>query len=190
MAMPTDTSMKTNEMLCVLSGFGGQGVLFAGKVMANAGLLDGRNVSWMPSYGPEMRGGTANCNVSLSDEAIGSPFITKPTALIALNQPSVEMFGPTLVEGGIAIIDTTLAMNADAVELPAGVRRFSFKATQLAEDKGLKGLANIVCLGKLWAETQFADLDVLEAALRKCVPPKHANLLAPNLKALHMGIEL
>ena len=171
MAMPTDTSMKTNEMLCVLSGFGGQGVLFAGKVMANAGLLDGRNVS-------------------LSDEAIGSPFITKPTALIALNQPSVEKFGPTLVEGGIAIIDTTLAMNADAVELPAGVRRFSFKATQLAEDKGLKGLANIVCLGKLWAETQFADLDVLEAALRKCVPPKHANLLEPNLKALHMGIEL
>ena len=189
MAMPQDTSMKNPEMLCVLSGFGGQGVLFAGKVMANAGLLDGRHVSWMPSYGPEMRGGTANCNVSLSDDAIGSPFITRPTALIALNQPSIEKFGPTLENGGVAVVDTTLAMNAEEVELPEGVKLFAFKATQMAEDEGLKGLANIICLGKLWAETQFADLEVLEAALKKCVPPKHANLLEPNLKALHLGIE-
>ena len=189
MSMPSDTSIKTREMLCILSGFGGQGVLFAGKVMANVGLLDGRHVSWMPSYGPEMRGGTANCNVSLSDEAIGSPFITRPTALIALNQPSLEKFGPTLEEGGIAIVDTTLAMNADDVELPEGVTAHKFKATQMAEDNGLKGLANIVCLGKLWAETRFADLDVLEEALRRCVPPKHADLAEPNLRALHMGIE-
>ena len=187
--MPTDTTIATREMLCVLAGFGGQGVLFAGKVMANCGLLDGRQVSWMPSYGPEMRGGTANCNVSLSDDAIGSPFITRPTALIALNQPSMEKFGPTLEPGGIAVVDTTLAMNADAVELPAGVRRFEFKATQMAEDEGLKGLANIICLGKLWAETRFASLGVLEEALRRCVPPKHADLTEPNLRALHLGIE-
>jgi len=105
--MADETSIKTREMLCVLAGFGGQGVLFAGKVMANAGLIDGRNVSWMPSYGPEMRGGTANCNVSLSDDAIGTPFITRPTALIAMNQPSLEKFATTVVAGGTVVVDTT-----------------------------------------------------------------------------------
>ncbi|MEE1160023.1 MAG: 2-oxoacid:acceptor oxidoreductase family protein, partial [Atopobiaceae bacterium] len=100
-----------HELLCVLSGFGGQGLLFAGKIMANCGLIDGRQVSWMPSYGPEMRGGTANCSVSLSDDAIGTPFITKPTALIAMNQPSVEKFAASVQPGGAIVVDTTLAMN-------------------------------------------------------------------------------
>ena len=152
----------TTELLCVLSGFGGQGVLFAGKVLANCGLIDGRHVSWMPSYGPEMRGGTANCSVSLSVEPIGSPFITKPTAVIAMNQPSVEKFGPTIV----------------------------FPATKIAEDEGLKGLANIICLGKLWAETGFCEHDVLTAAIEKCVPPKKKHLLEPNLRAIELGINL
>jgi 2-oxoglutarate ferredoxin oxidoreductase subunit gamma len=89
-----------HELLCVLSGFGGQGLLFAGKIMANCGLIDGRQVSWMPSYGHELRGGTANCSVSLSDDAIGTPFITKPTALIAMNQPSVEKFAASVQPGG------------------------------------------------------------------------------------------
>ena len=120
--MADETSIKTREMLCVLAGFGGQGVLFAGKVMANAGLLDGRNVSWMPSYGPEMRGGTANCNVSLSDDAIGTPFITRPTALIAMNQPSLEKFADTVVAGGTVVVDTTLAMNATDVATAEGER--------------------------------------------------------------------
>lgn len=186
--MVEDTK-TTREMLCVLAGFGGQGVLFAGKIMANCGLIDGRHVSWMPSYGPEMRGGTANCNVSLSDDAIGTPFITKPTAVIAMNQPSVEKFGPAVVPGGVVVIDTSLAMNAEAVELQEGVLRFAFPATQLAEAAGLKGLANIVCLGKLWAETRFCERGVLEAAIRKCVPPSKAHLLEPNLRALQLGID-
>ena len=180
-----------HELLCVLSGFGGQGLLFAGKVMANTGLLDGRHVSWMPSYGPEMRGGTANCSVSLSDEAIGTPFITKPTAVIAMNQPSVEKFGPTVVPGGTMVVDSTLAMNgAEGVELVAGVKVFAFKATEMAEDAGLKGLANIICLGKLWAETHFCTRETLDAALEKCVPPKKKHLLEPNKRALQMGIDL
>ena len=180
-----------HELLCVLSGFGGQGLLFAGKVMAYAGLLDGRHVSWMPSYGPEMRGGTANCSVSLSDDAIGTPFITKPTAVIAMNQPSVEKFGPTVVPGGTIIIDSTLAMNgAEGVDIADGVNVVTFKATEMAEEAGLKGLANIICLGKLWAETHFCDRETLDAALRKNVPPKRAHLLEPNLKALQMGIDL
>ena len=175
----------------MLSGFGGQGLLFAGKVMANTGLLDGRHVSWMPSYGPEMRGGTANCSVSLSDEAIGSPFITKPTAVIAMNQPSVEKFGPTVVSGGTIIIDTTLAMQgAEGVDIAEGVNVGAFKATEMAEEAGLKGLANIICLGKLWAETHFCARETLDAALAKCVPPTKQHLLEPNRKALQMGIDL
>ena len=188
--MADETSIKTREMLCVLAGFGGQGVLFAGKVMANAGLIDGRNVSWMPSYGPEMRGGTANCNVSLSDDAIGTPFITRPTALIAMNQPSLEKFATTVVAGGTVVVDTTLAMNATDVATAEGVARFEIPATQTAEDNGLKGLSNIICLGKLWKETRFCDRAILDAALEKCVPAKHRDLLEPNRRALQMGIDL
>ncbi len=180
-----------HELLCVLSGFGGQGLLFAGKVMAYTGLIDGRHVSWMPSYGPEMRGGTANCSVSLSDDAIGTPFITKPTAVIAMNQPSVEKFGPTVVPGGTIVIDSTLAMQgAEGIDIAEGVNVVTFKATEMAEENGLKGLANIICLGKLWAETQFCTRETLDAALVKCVPPTKQHLLEPNKRALQMGIDL
>ena len=180
-----------HELLCVLSGFGGQGLLFAGKVLANTGLIDGRHVSWMPSYGPEMRGGTANCSVSLSDDAIGSPFITRPTALIAMNQPSVEKFAASVQPGGTIIIDTTLALDGAAgVELADGVKVVTFKATELAEVEGLKGLANIICLGRLWGETHFCTREVLDAALAKCVPPKKLQLLEPNRKAMQIGIDL
>ena len=179
-----------HELLCVLSGFGGQGLLFAGKIIANCGLIDGRQVSWMPSYGPEMRGGTANCSVSLSDEAIGSPFITRPTALIAMNQPSVEKFAATVQPGGTIVIDTTLAMNgAEGVELAKGVSVHTLAATHLAEEAGLKGLANIVCLGKLWSVAPFCDRKTVEAAIAKCVPPKRQHLLEPNLRAFQLGID-
>jgi len=179
-----------HELLCVLSGFGGQGLLFAGKIMANCGLLDGRQVSWMPSYGPEMRGGTANCSVSLSDDAIGTPFITKPTAVIAMNQPSVEKFAASVQPGGSIVIDTTLAMNgAEGIELADGVTVAAFKATELAEAEGLKGLANIICLGKLWSLTNFCERDTVDAAISKCVPPKRQHLLEPNLRAFQLGID-
>ena len=179
-----------HELLCVLSGFGGQGLLFAGKIMANCGLIDGRQVSWMPSYGPEMRGGTANCSVSLSDDAIGTPFITRPTALIAMNQPSVEKFAASVQPGGAIVIDTTLAMNgAEGVELADGVTVAAFKATELAEAEGLKGLANIICLGKLWSLTNFCEREVVDAAIAKCVPPKRQHLLEPNLRAFQLGID-
>ena len=179
-----------HELLCVLSGFGGQGLLFAGKIVANCGLIDGREVSWMPSYGPELRGGTANCSVSLSDEAIGTPFITRPTAVIAMNQPSVEKFASTVKPGGTIVIDTTLAMNgADGEDLADGVTVAAFKATELAEANGLKGLANIICLGKLWSLTNFCERETIDAAIAKCVPPKRQHLLEPNLRAFQLGID-
>ena len=96
----------------VLAGFGGQGVLFAGKLIAYAGLIEDREVSWMPSYGPEMRGGTANCSVTLSDKPIGSPLITRPSALIALNQPSFDKFIDNVEEGGIVVVDTATRASA------------------------------------------------------------------------------
>ncbi len=179
-----------HELLCVLSGFGGQGLLFAGKIMANCGLIDGRHVSWMPSYGPEMRGGTANCSVSLSDDAIGSPFITRPTALIAMNQPSVEKFAPSVQPGGTIVVDTTLALDGvSGIELAEGVKVVEFKATELAEAEGLKGLANVICLGKLWAETHFCTREVLDKAVEHCVPPKRKHLLEPNLRAFQLGVD-
>ena len=179
------------EMRIVFAGFGGQGLLFAGKVVAYAGLIEDREVSWLPSYGPEMRGGTANCSVTVSDEPIGSPLIMDPNNLIAMNQPSVEKFGPTVVPGGTIVIDSTLAMNgAEGVEIADGVNVITFKATEMAEEAGLKGLANIICLGKLWAETHFCTRETLDAALEKCVPPKKQHLLEPNKRALQMGIDL
>lgn len=178
-------SLKT-----VLAGFGGQGVLFAGKLMANTALIEEREVSWLPSYGPEMRGGTANCSVTLADEPIGSPLVLDPDALIAMNQPSLDKFKDSVVENGLVIADATMVPNIPAPEeLAAGVRVFAVPATELAEANGLKGLANIILVGKLWAETQFCSRETLETALRNLVPPRKMHLLEPNLKALQMGIE-
>ncbi len=174
----------------VLAGFGGQGVLFAGKLIANTALVEDREVSWLPSYGPEMRGGTANCSVTLSDEPIGSPLVVEPDALVAMNQPSLDKFVDAVEPGGVIVVDSTMVPHVPAdSELPQGARLFEVPATALAEEHGLKGLANIILVGKLWAETKFCSREALEAALKHCVPPRKQHLLEPNMKALEMGIE-
>lgn len=170
----------------VIAGFGGQGLLFAGKVVAYAGLIDGREVSWLPSYGPEMRGGTANCSVTLSDDPIGSPLVTDPNILIAMNQPSSLKFEPEITSGGIALIDSTLVKRAPERE---DIRVFAIEATKMAEEEGLKGLANIVLVGKMLKETGFCSLDTIEAAIRKTVPASKAAMFDYNLKALKLGME-
>ena len=174
------------EMRVVLAGFGGQGLLFAGKVIAYAGLIENREVSWLPSYGPEMRGGTANCSVTVSDEPIGSPLIMDPTALIAMNQPSLLKFEETVVPGGIVIADTSLVTRIPERD---DVTVFELEATNIAEDAGLKGLANIVLVGKLLKETGFCASETIEAAIRKAVPPRKAALIEKNLQALKIGVE-
>lgn len=174
----------------MLAGFGGQGVLFAGKLIANTALIEDREVSWLPSYGPEMRGGTANCSVTLADEPIGSPLITTPDVLVAMNQPSLDKFMGDVVPGGTIIADTTMVPNLPAAEqLAQGVRVVALPATQMAEENGLKGLANIILVGKLWAETKFCARETLDAALTACVPARKAHLLEPNKRALQLGIE-
>ena len=129
----------------VLAGFGGQGILFAGKIIATAGLIDDREVSWLPSYGPEMRGGTANCSVCLADDPIGSPLVVTPDTLIVMNQPSLEKFIDTVADGGIIVADSTLVQDIPERE---GVKVCAIPATEIAEKEGLKGLANVVCVGK------------------------------------------
>ena len=179
--------MSNNEMRLILAGFGGQGLLFGGKVIAYAGLIEDREVSWLPSYGPEMRGGTANCSVTLSDEPIGSPLVTDPTAVIAMNQPSVDKFGPTIVPGGVIVIDSALTNTPPDRD---DIKVFMIPATEIAEKAGFKVLANMVCLGKLWKETGFCDEASLEPALRHAVPAKHADMIDKNLEALRLGMTL
>ncbi len=170
----------------VLAGFGGQGVLFAGKLIAYAGLLEGREVSWLPSYGPEMRGGTANCSVCLSDDPIGSPLVTSPNALVAMNQPSLDKFEGSVVEGGVAVVDSTLVQRVP--EIP-GVRMRALPATAMAEEAGFKKLANIILAGKLYAETSFCEEETLWKAMEKCVPARKAAMLEMNKQALKLGME-
>ena len=171
----------------LLAGFGGQGLLFAGKIIAQAGLIEDRHISWMPSYGPEMRGGTANCSVRLNDEQIGSPLVIEPDVLVAMNQPSADKFVPKVVPGGLVLIDSTLV---PSVPKRDDVRIFVIPATDLAEENGFKTLANVILTGKLFAETQFCEKESIEAAVRKCVPAKKAKLLEPNLQALALGMTL
>ena len=141
----------------------------------------------MPSYGPEMRGGTANCSVTLADEPIGSPLITNPTAVIAMNQPSVDKFEDAIVPGGIMVIDSALTNNGPS---RGDITSFMIPATSAAEEEGLKGLANIVCVGKLWAETQFCARETLDAAIRKAVPARKVEMVDKNLAALELGIAM
>ena len=169
----------------VLAGFGGQGILFAGKVIAYGGLNDGKEISWLPSYGPEMRGGTANCSVCISDKTIGSPLVVTPDVLIALNLPSFEKFIDTVKPGGTVIIDSFLINKKVERE---DVNVFYVPATKLAEENGIKGLANIILVGKLFKETGFCTEEALYKAIEKCVPARKANMLEFNKKALEIGI--
>lgn len=172
------------ELKALLAGFGGQGVLFAGKVIAYAGLIENRELSWLPSYGPEMRGGTANCSVTLSDEPIGSPLVTAPNAFIAMNQPSYDKFADTVIQGGIIIVDSDLVENVSASGNVSAI-----PATTLAQESDLTGLSNMVLVGKLWDKTRFCRFETLDAAIDKCVSAAKAPLIKKNKEAIRIGIE-
>ncbi len=174
--------MKTSKIL--IAGFGGQGILFSGKALAFTGLKAGMEVSWLPSYGPEMRGGTANCSVTLSDAPIGSPIVDKPDVLIAMNLPSLEKYLFETEKGGYIIYDSSLI--SKQVER-TDVSIFGIPATKLASDNGLNGLANMIIMGKAIKETNVLTLDQLKNSLTQMVPAKKAELLANNIKAIELG---
>lgn len=169
-----------------LAGFGGQGILFAGKVLAYCGMLADREVSWLPCYGPEMRGGTCNCSVCLSDEPIGSPVVESPDIIIVMNEPSFAKFIDTVKPGGYAFIDSTLV---EAQNTRTDIHAFAVPATQLAGDNDLAGGANIILIGKLIKETGIISMDDIEAAIRKIVPAKKEKLIENNLKAIKIGYD-
>ena len=173
-------------MRILIAGFGGQGVLFVGKVLANIGMIVGKEVTWLPSYGPEMRGGTANCGVVLSDDPIGSPLVNKPDALLPMNNPSLAKFERTVVPGGLIIPDSTLVTDAPIRD---DVKITPVPATALADRHDLKGFANMIVLGRLLKETALCTQAQLEEAMKQSIPARKQDLLAPNLKALALGLE-
>ena len=176
--------MKTTQIL--IAGFGGQGILFAGKFLAYKGLTEELQVSWLPSYGPEMRGGTANCNVILSDDPGGSPIITPPDVLIAMNLPSLQKYVDTVAPGGQIYVDSALI---DEKVERTDVEVFYIPATQMAKDNGIASLANMIIVGALLAHNSELSFEGVDAVVSKLVPPKKAGLIELNMKALLLGKE-
>lgn len=170
----------------IIAGFGGQGILSAGRVLAYAGMLENKNVSWLPSYGPEMRGGTANCHVIISDDAVGSPILNNCTALIVMNGPSLEKFENSVIEGGVIITDSSLV---EQKVQKSGVEVCEVPATQMASDMGNLTYANIILLGKLIAKTGVVSKQSFEEALKKVLPSKYHKLIPEEMKALEAGME-
>ena len=176
--------MSTRQYL--LSGFGGQGILFAGKFLAYQGLIEGKKISWLPSYGPEMRGGTANCNVIVSDDDIGSPIVSRPDVLVVMNLPSFDKYEKTVVPGGKIFVDSTL-INRKSERTDVDV--YYVPATQMAMDMGMPTLANMILLGAVIAKTGCINPDSLAEALHKVLPARKANLFDANMKALQAGMD-
>ncbi|MBP3919390.1 MAG: 2-oxoacid:acceptor oxidoreductase family protein [Clostridia bacterium] len=170
----------------LISGFGGQGVLFAGKFIAYKGLLEEKEVSWLPSYGPEMRGGTASCSIIISDEAVGSPIIANPDVLIAMNLPSLDKYEPACVPGAKLFLDETLITRKVT---RTDVEAFYIPATQLARDAGIPTLGNMILAGNMIRETGIVAMEGVEEVLKKVISAKHADLLQANLHALQIGYQ-
>ena len=168
----------------LIAGFGGQGLLFAGKFLAYKGLLENKEVSWLPSYGPEMRGGTASCSVIIGDEPVGSPIVEHPDALMVMNLPSLNRYEQAVQSGGTIFVDSTLVerklerSDVKAVYLPA---------TRLAVENDMPSLANMILTGKILEEMGEFDMDGVQAALKKVVSAKHPEMFDLNLKALQIG---
>jgi 2-oxoglutarate ferredoxin oxidoreductase subunit gamma len=170
----------------LIAGFGGQGILFAGRLLAYASMLRRKEVTWLPSYGPESRGGTSNCSVIVSDTPIGSPLVLEPDILICLNLPSLDKFESALAEGGALFADSSLA-ERKAV-LPEGRTAYYVPATKLAYDNGMDGLANMIMMGKVMRERSVCDREAAGEAIRKLVSGRRQDMLELNLKALDMGL--
>ena len=169
----------------LIAGFGGQGVLFAGKAIAKMGMDKDMQVSWLPSYGPEMRGGTANCSVIISDnEEIGSPIVNVPDILFSFNIQSFDKFESTVAPGGILFADSTLISKKSE---RTDIKAFYVPATELASQNDLKGGANVIMLGKFVAESGLFDKDEFIDHMVASIPASKASLIANNRKAFDIG---
>ena len=176
--------MSTKQFL--LSGFGGQGILFAGKMLAYKGMLEEKEVSWLPSYGPEMRGGTASCSVIISDVPVGSPIVSKPDILVAMNLPSLDRFEKSVAPGGMIFYDSSL------VERKVGrgdVKAYPVPATKIAGEHGFPTLANMILLGKILKVLGEYDEDSIQKTLSKVISARHADLIDVNREAMKVGAD-
>jgi len=170
----------------IFAGFGGQGIQAAGKLIAYAGILEDKNVSFLPSYGPEMRGGTSNCHVIVSDEPIGSPILNSATVVMAMNRPSMDKFESYLQPDGILLYDSSLVNREPARK---DIRVFAIPATQIASDMGNLAFANIIMLGKLIKETGVVSPENFERGLKKVLPEKKHYMIPDEMKALKIGMD-
>ena len=171
----------------LIAGFGGQGILFAGKLLVNLGLYEGKEVSWLPSYGPEMRGGTCNCSVCISDDPIGSPLVVNPNVLIVMNTPSLDKFIGKVQPNGLVIVDSSMV---DSEIERTDVRVCKVPATALTDtDPDLKGGANIILAGKFLAECGFKSEEMIRKVFEKIVPPHKKGLIENNMKAIKIGMD-
>lgn len=176
----------TNEEI-IIAGFGGQGVLSMGKILAYSGLMQNMEVSWMPSYGPEMRGGTANVTVIISDERISSPIITAFDTAIILNQQSLDKFESSVKPGGLLIYDPQGITNPPTRK---DIRIYSVEATKTAHEKNMNKIFNMIVLGGYLKVNPVVSLDNIEAGLKKSLPERHHKLIPANLEGVKLGGEL
>ena len=171
----------------IISGFGGQGTLFAGQLLAYAAMDSGHYVTWIPSYGPEMRGGKARCTVVVSDEEIGSPLVRRPGAVIALNIPSMEAFEPAVKPGGVLVVNSSLVPQQSRRD---DIRVIYAPASDMAIDLGNVRLANVICLAALVRATGVVSLEAVKRALDDHLPERHRRLLELNKEAMDKGAAL
>ncbi len=177
----------TKEHEMIFAGFGGQGVLSLGKLIAYAGLIEGKEVSWMPSYGPEMRGGTANCIVIVSDSRISSPIVTKFDTAVLLNQPSVDKFEKAVKPGGLLIYEQSTVIHPPT---RTDIDILCIAANEEAEKLQAKQVANMVMAGAFLEKRPLLKIETIVDALKKALPPRRHNLIPFNEKALVRGKEL
>ena len=171
----------------IIAGFGGQGVMSMGQLITYAGMIENKNVAWIPSYGPEMRGGTANCAVTVSDREISSPVVTEPTTVIIMNQPSLKKFLPILKPGGLLLINSSL-VTADITR--DDLRALEIPSNELANEKlNNTRVANIIILGAYIEITKVVTIDSIVESLKKVLPERRHNLIPLNRQALELGAE-
>jgi 2-oxoglutarate ferredoxin oxidoreductase subunit gamma len=171
----------------IISGFGGQGTLFAGQLLAHAVMDQGFHVTWIPSYGPEMRGGKARCTVIVSDHEIGSPLVRQPSMAIALNIPSMDAFEPLVKPDGVLVVNSSLVTGQSKRD---DIHALYIPASDMATELGNIRLANVVCLGALVQATGIVPLEAIAQALESHLPERHRSLLGLNKEALRKGAEL
>jgi 2-oxoglutarate ferredoxin oxidoreductase subunit gamma len=170
----------------ILSGFGGQGIMFAGQIISYAAMDAGKQVTWIPSYGPEMRGGTANCTVVVADDEIGSPVVKNPDAVLAMNLPSLDKYEPLIKPGGVLVINASMV---DRGARRTDIRSVAVPCNEIAEEIGNTRLANMVAVGALMEMAGVLSVNDIEAALNTHMPGRHKHLLPKNVEAIKRGAE-